>query len=235
MLQATKYFRWSFCFVVCWSVCLTGYSSNELFAEDSRSSEEALKSKIDDDASASRPTKNITKFDINTIETLADVKDLIESNELDLAAEKLDELWSREEDFTASEKAEVKYMVAHVAHMQGSHELLVDSLENVLEFRENISYAREQEILLRLSKIYFSEKKYEKAHERLKAWFKISDQPSAQDLVYAGRLFAQVRDFSRAKQFLRQAITLQRDAGKEVDTKWSELLEFVESRLNASN
>lgn len=126
-------------------------------------------------------------------------------------------------------------MVAHVAHMQGSHELLVDSLENVLEFRENISYAREQEILLRLSKLYFSQKKYEKAHKRLKAWLKINDRPLVQDLVYAGRLFAQVRDFSKAKQFLQQAISLQRDAGKEVDTKWSELLEFVESRLNASN
>ena len=190
---------------------------------------------IENDDSASRPTKNITKFNINTIESLADVQDLIERDELELAVEKLDEMWSREADFTASEKAEIKYMFAQVAHMQGSHELLVDSLENVLHFRENISYAREQEILLRLSKLYFSQKKYEKAHERLKAWLKINDQPLAQDLVYAGRLFAQVRDFSKAKQFLQQAITLQRDAGKEVDTKWSELLEFVESRLNTNN
>ena len=216
-------------------MCLTGYSLNELLAEGLRSSEESLNSEIEDDATASRPTKNITKFNISTIESLADVQDLIESDELDLAAEKLDEMWSREADFSASEKAEVKYMYAHVAHTQGNHELLVESLENVLDFRENISYAREQEILLRLSKLYFSQKKYEKAHERLKAWLKINDQPLALDLVYAGRLFAQVRDFSKAKQFLQQAITIQRDAGKEIDMKWSELLEFVESRIHTSD
>ncbi len=235
MLQVAKYFRWSCCFVVCWSVCLTDSSSNELLAEDSRPSDETWEREIDHDANAARPSKHITKFNINTIESLADVKDLIARDELDLAAEKLDEMWSREADFTASEKAEIKYMYAHVAHTQGSHELLVDSLENVLNFRENISYAREQEILLRLSKLYFSQKKYEKAHERLKAWLKINDQPLAHDLVYAGRLFAQVRDFSKAKQFLQQAITQQLEGGKEVDTKWSELLEFVESRMHTSD
>lgn len=237
MFETARRYRGGAYFVVCWFVCLTNIATNELLASYSRPTDEnveiELESQPDDDAGESRPAKNITAFNINTIESLADVQDFLENDEYDLAAKKLEEMWLREADFTASEKAEIKYMFAHIAHLQGKLELLVDSLESVLEFRENISYAREQKILLQLSKLYFSQKKYEKAHERLRAWLMLSDQPLAQDLVYAGKLFAQVRDFTKAEQFLQRAITLQHEAGKEVDTTWSELLQFVQNRRDA--
>lgn len=237
IVNAIKNSRAQFAFLIIGLICALVASSVNLFAVPTHTTSETdgTESKLDEETERDRPVREITAFHVSTIESLATTQDLIENGEYDQAGKKLDELELREADFTPSEKAEVKYVVAHVAQLQGNHELLVESLESILENRENISYAREAETLLRLSKIYFSQKKFEKAHERLTTWFSINEEPMASDLAFAGNLYAQIRDFKKAQRFLQQAIDMQNDAGKEVEPKWSVLLKRVERQANARN
>ena len=183
----------------------------------------------------SRPAKNITAFSVDVLDSLAIVGDFIKDKQYEQAAEKLDELWQLASNLSPSEKAEIKYMSAGVAHHQGNIDVVVSSLESVLEYRENILYAREEEVLLRLSKLYFSQKEYQKAHDRLKDWLIICDQPATQDLVYAGKFYVQIRDFGRAKDLLQRAIAQQQEEGNELDSQLSELLKSVNRQLNIDN
>ena len=182
----------------------------------------------------SRPPKTITSFSTDTIDSMVVVEQHLQDEDYDKAEKKLEEVWQQATELSLSEKAEVKYMSGRVTHIQQNVEATIGFLESVLEYRDNISYAREEEVLLRLSELHLSKKQYGKAHSRLNDWLQIVEQPQAGELAYAGSLFAKTKDFEQAKQFLSDAIEQQREKGVDIDTRWSELLEFVEKQLGTA-
>ena len=188
----------------------------------------------DKEQSQSRPPKTITAFSIHTIESLALVENYVQEEDFDTAQEKLDEVWQNEADLSLSEKAEVKYMSSRIAHMQQHVEETISLLESVLEYRDNISYAKEEKVLLRLSELHLSKKQHAKAHGYLNEWLEIVQQPKAGELAFAGSLFVKIKSFDRAKKYLSRAIDLQQEKGVNVDPRWSKLLDYVEKQLNAS-
>lgn len=185
--------------------------------------------------SQNRPAKNITSFNLLTIESLAVVEQYIQDEDYAKAEQKLAEMWNNEADLTLSEKAELTYMSSRISHIQQNVEATIDHLEKVLEYRDNIAYSREEEILLRLSELYLSEKEHVKAHRRLNEWLEIVEQPKASELAFAGSMFVNIKNYTRAKEYLTRAIEKQKANGLEVDVRWSKLLDYVGERLDTEN
>ena len=182
----------------------------------------------------SRPPKTITSFSINTMESLALVEKHIQDEDHDAAEKKIEELWENNTELSLSEEAEVEYMSSRIAHARQNVEATIGFLESVLKYRDNISYTREEEVLLRLSELHLSKKQHAKAHSYLDEWLEIVQRPKAGELAFAGSLFVKIKSFDRAKKYLSRAIELQRENGVDVDTRWSELLDYVEKRLEAT-
>ena len=183
----------------------------------------------------SRPPKNITTFNLDTIDSLGKVEEYIRQKDLDQAEQKLEEMWANEAELTLSEKAEMQYLSGRIASIQQDVEKTIGHLENVLEFRDNITYVREEEVLLRLAELYLSEKEYGKAHSKLNEWLEIVEEPKASELAFAGSLFVKINSYTRAKKYLTRAIEQQKGNGLEVDKRWSELLDYVERQLDTEN
>lgn len=183
----------------------------------------------------SRPPKNITTFNMHTIDSLQVVEDHIQDEDYTSAETKLAELWTNEAELTLSEKAELSYMSSRISYIQQDLEATITHLEDVLEFRDNIAYSREEEVLLRLAKLYLSEKEHVKAHTRLNEWLEIAEEPKARDLAFAGDLFVKIKSYTRAQEYLKRAIEQQKENGLEVDSRWSELLDYVEKKLKTEN
>ena len=183
----------------------------------------------------SRPPKNITTFNMDTIDSLQVVEDHIQDEDYASAEAKLAELWTNEAELTLSEKAELSYMSSRISYIQQDLEATITHLEDVLEFKDNIAYAREEEVLLRLAKLYLSEKEHVKAHTRLNEWLEIAEEPKARDLAFAGDLFVKIKSYTRAQEYLERAIEKQEENGLEVDSRWSELLDYVEKKLKTEN
>lgn len=184
--------------------------------------------------SQSRPSKTITSYSLQTMGSFAAVEEHIQDEDYDAAEEMLEDIWNDETELSRSEKAEVKYMFSRIAHIRRDVDATIDLLEDVLEYRENISYAREEEILLRLTELHLSKKQNSKAHDRLIEWLDIVEEPKATELAFAGNLFVKIKSYRRAKEFLSRAIEQQREQGAEVDSRWSDLLEYVEKQLRVS-
>ncbi|MYC25769.1 MAG: hypothetical protein F4X56_07615 [Gammaproteobacteria bacterium] len=183
----------------------------------------------------SRPPKNITTFDLDTIDSLGKVEEHIRQEDLDQAEQKLKEMWINEAELTLSEKAEITYLSSRIAFIQQDVESTIGHLESVLEYRDNITYVREEEVLLRLAELYLSEKEHGKAHRRLQEWLEIVEEPKASELAFAGSLFVKIKSYTRAKEYLTRAIEQQKEDGLEVDERWSELLDHVERQLDTEN
>lgn len=182
-----------------------------------------------------RPQKNITSFNLMTIESLGVVDGHIQDEDYAKAEQKLAEIWANETELTLSEQAELAYISSRISYIQQNVEATIGHLEKVLEYRDNISYAREEEVLLRLAELYLSEKEHVKAHSRVNEWLEIVENPKASELAFAGNLFVKIKSFSKAKEYLERAIEHQKEEGLEVDARWSELLDYVEKQLNRAN
>ena len=179
-----------------------------------------------------RPPKNITSYNMHTIDSLTVVEEHIQNEEYTEAEQKLADIWTSEAELTLSEKADLSYMSSRISHLKQNVEATIGHLEKVLEYRDNITYAREEEVLLRLAKLYLSEKEHVKAHGRLNEWLEVVEQPKANELAFAGSLFVEIKSYARAKQYLKRAIDQQEENGLEVDARWTELLDYVEKRLD---
>ena len=182
-----------------------------------------------------RPPKNITSFNLMTIESLDVVEGHIQDEDYAKAEQKLAEIWENETELTLSEQAELAYISSRISYIQQNVEATIGHLEKVLEYRDNISYAREEEVLLRLAELYLSEKEHVKAHSRLNEWLEIVENPKASELAFAGNLFVKIKSYSKAKEYLERAIEHQKEEGLEVDARWSELLDYVEKQLDRAN
>ena len=182
-----------------------------------------------------RPPKDITSFSLVTIESLGVVDRHIQAEDYAKAEQKLAEIWTNETELTLSEQAELAYISSRISYIQKNFEATIGHLEKVLEYRDNISYAREEEVLLRLAELYLSDKEHVKAHSRLNEWLEIVEQPKASELAFAGNLFLKIKSYSQAKEYLERAIEQQKEEGLEVDTRWSELLDYVEKQLDPAN
>ncbi|MYD46143.1 MAG: hypothetical protein F4W92_07305 [Gammaproteobacteria bacterium] len=179
-----------------------------------------------------RPPKNITSYNMDTIDSLMIVEEHIQNEDYTEAEQKLADIWTNEAELTLSEKADLIYMSSRISLMQQNMEATIGHLEKVLEYRDNITYAREEEVLLRLAKLYLAEKEHVKAHGRLNEWLEIVEQPKANELAFAGSLFVAITSYARAKKYLKRAIDQQEANGLEVDAQWFELLDYVEKRLD---
>ncbi len=182
-----------------------------------------------------RPPKNITSFNLMTIESLGVVDRHIQDEDYAKAEQKIAEIWTNETELTLSEQAELAYISSRISYIQQNVEATIGHLEKVLEYTDNISYAREEEVLLRLVELYLSEKEHVKAHSRLNEWLEIVENPKASELAFAGNLFVKIKSYSKAKEYLERAIEHQKEEGLEVDARWSELLDYVEKQLDSAN
>ena len=182
----------------------------------------------------SRPPKIITSYSLQIMGSFAVVEEYIQDEDYAAAEQMLEVIWNDETELSRSEKAEVKYMSSRIAHIRQDIDATIELLEDVLEYRENISYEREEEILLRLTELHLSKKQNSKAHDRLNEWLDIVEEPRATELAFAGNLFVKIKSYRRAKEFLSRAIEQQREQGAEVDSRWSDLLEYVEKQLRVS-
>lgn len=182
----------------------------------------------------SRPPKTITSYSLQIMGSFAVVEEYIQDEDYAAAEQMLEVIWNDESELSRSEKAEVKYMSSRIAHIRQDVDATIKLLEDVLEYRENISYEREEEILLRLTELHLSKKQNSKAHDRLSEWLDIVEEPKASELAFAGNLFVKIKSYSRAKEYLIRAIEQQREQGADVDSRWTELLEFVEKQLRVS-
>ena len=185
--------------------------------------------------SKNRPPKNITAFSLLTIESLGVVDSHIQEEDYTKAEQKLAEIWTNEPKLTLSEKAELAYISSRISYIQQNVEATIDHLEKVIEHRDNISYSREEEVLLRLAELNLSEKEHVQAHNWLNEWLKIVEKPKARELAFAGNLFVKTKSFSQAKEYLERAVEQQKEEGLEVDARWSELLDYVGKQLDTKN
>lgn len=181
-----------------------------------------------------RPVKTITSYSVHTMDSLSKVEQHIQVENYDSAEKTIEELRENEAELSLSEKADVEYMSSRIAHARQNIEATIGFLESVLEYRDNISYTREEEVLLRISELYLSEKQHAKAVARMNEWLKIVEEPQARELAFAGSVFLRVKSFKRAKALFDRAIEQQEEKGEEVDARWTSLLDYIEKQLDAS-
>lgn len=218
-------------------LCLIGFGIESTVLSNPNDAIESVGESLPEETAQlqNRPAKTITSYSVHTMDSLSKVEQHIQDEDYDTAEKTIDELWENKAELSLSERADVEYMSSRIAHARQNIEATIGFLESVLEYRDNISYTREEEVLLRISELYLSEKQHAKAVARMNEWLKIVEEPQARELAFAGSVFLKVKSFTRAKALFDRAIEQQEEKGEEVDARWTSLLDYIEKQLDASN
>lgn len=134
---------------------------------------------------------------------LNSIHEYLGNNELDEALSRLDDL--RETRMTNYEEAIVYQTYGFVYAQQGDYGRAIEAFERCLAL-DALPNIANQGMLYSLAGLYFSEERYQKAIDTMRAWFGFAEEPVRADAyMLVGSSYARLEQLDRALPYVQEA------------------------------
>ncbi len=186
-----------------------------------------------------RPKRNVPTMTSETYDRLAKFVEIMaptddegnplppeEVGERDFpAAQKiLDNLLARHRRLNGNEMAQVHRNYAWLAQEMDDIDLAIEHLLKILDYRENINYVLEEMVLSNVSKLYFTQEKYEEALDYGLKHLDLAISEGPNDYVYISQIYIAMEDYENTKIWIKLAISTAEEQMKPVKEYWYEIL-----------
>ena len=186
-----------------------------------------------------RPKRNVPTMTSETYDRLAKFYEIMtptdkegnplppeEVGERDFpAAQKiLDNLLARHRRLNGNEMAQVHKNYAWLAQEMDDMELAIEHLLKILDYRESIAYVLEEQTLSNVSKLNFSQERYDVALDYALQHLDLSISEGPNDYVYISQIYIAMEDYENTKTWVKLAISTAEEQQKPIKEYWYEIL-----------
>ena len=182
----------------------------------------------DDDEKDTRETRRTPALRNNVYEKLAEAQAAAEAQELDKAAEVLDEMIAEggRDELNSYELANVYNLYAFLHYSREDYAAALRAYENVVA-QPDIPLAMEINTRYTVAQLYFVQEKWQQGIDALLKWFDMSESPNANAYVLLAQGYYQLENFDKALANVEKAIDMTREKGNVPKEQWYNLARFL--------
>jgi tetratricopeptide (TPR) repeat protein len=183
-----------------------------------------------DDEAEKKPqeTRRTPALRNKVYERLAEAQVFIEAKQYNEAIEVLRDMeeQSGKRALNSYELANLYNLFAFVYYSQEDYPKALRAYENVAK-QPDIPLAMEINTRYTIAQLYFVMEEWQQGIDALKAWFKVTDTPSAQAYILLGQGYYQLKDYKNALKNTLIAVNDYRSRDKVPKEQWYSLLRFL--------
>ena len=183
-----------------------------------------------DDEAEKKPqeTRRTPALRNKVYERLAEAQVFIEAKQYNEAIEVLRDMeeQSGKRALNSYELANLYNLFAFVYYSQEDYPKALRAYENVAK-QPDIPLAMEINTRYTIAQLYFVMEEWQQGIDALKAWFKVTDTPSAQAYIVLGQGYYQLKDYKNALKNTLIAVNDYRSRDKVPKEQWYSLLRFL--------
>jgi len=181
----------------------------------------------DDDKEDTRETRRTPALRNDVYEQLAEAQAAAEAQELDKAAEILDEMISGDgKELNSYELANVYNLYAFLHYSREDYAAALRAYENVVSQPE-IPLAMEINTRYTIAQLYFVQEQWQRGIDALLEWFEMSESPNANAYVLLAQGYYQLENYDKALANVEKAIDMTREKGNVPKEQWYNLARFL--------
>lgn len=124
------------------------------------------------------------------------------------------------------ELANVYNLYAFIYYSQENYAKALQSYQEVVK-QPDIPEAMEINTKYTIAQLYFVQEKWAPGVKALEEWFRVTDKPSANAYILLGQGYYQLKDYNKALQNTKKAISMYKEAGKTPKEQWYNLARFL--------